>query len=182
VHTSLSSADPPPPLLPPRRRPLPTLHVSVLPEDDDDHNQGPMIWFALEPLVASKPAVAVELAVGSRIHGVRQNVARRISENIQTEPESVGGLVRHITSAPADVQLDVLRGLADALRGVRKTQAPSSWTEAAAAFAKSGSVEVRERARQLSVVFGDGLALDELKKVFADAKADGCGFATWDDI
>jgi len=142
-------------------------------EDDADHNQGPMIWFALEPLVAARPEVAVELAVGSRIHGVRQNIARRLSENIQTGPESVGGLVRDITSAPADVQVDVLRGLADALRGVRKTRAPSSWTESAAAFAKSGSAEVRERARQLSVVFGDGLALDDLKKVFADAKADG---------
>jgi hypothetical protein len=62
----------------------------------------------------------------------------------------------------------VLRGLSEGLKGVRKADAPAGWDLFARSFGNEQSALVNE----LRAVFGDGRALDDLKRVALDAKAD----------
>ena len=65
-------------------------------------------------------------------------------------------------------RLAVLRGLSEGLKGVRKADAPPGWE----LFAKSFSDEHSALVNELRAVFGDGRALDDIKRLALDAKAD----------
>jgi putative heme-binding domain-containing protein len=62
----------------------------------------------------------------------------------------------------------VLRGLSEGLKGVRKADAPPGWD----LFAKSFGNEHSALVNELRAVFGDGRALDDIKRLVLDAKAD----------
>ncbi len=70
-----------------------------------------------------------------------------------------------------EVQRDVLRGMHQALQGRRAVAAPAGWSAVYRKLSASKDAEVREKALVLSVLFGDPLALAELRKTAADAKA-----------
>src|SRR5262249_24668631 len=70
-------------------------------------------------------------------------------------------------------QCDVLHGMAEALRGWRKAKPPTAWAAAQAKLASSPDAAVRDRVRELGVVFGDGRALNELRQLALNATADG---------
>jgi putative heme-binding domain-containing protein len=55
---------------------------------------------------------------------------------------------------------------------VQKATAPASWKAAAEILAKATDPKVRELFQQLSALFGDGRALDSLRAVVADKKAE----------
>ena len=74
--------------------------------------------------------------------------------------------------APADLLGDIVSGMAAGLRGQRKAEPPAGWEGFTAKLAKLGSAETRATARDLSVIFGDGRALDEIRAVALDAKAE----------
>src|SRR5262249_37506712 len=71
-----------------------------------------------------------------------------------------------------DFQLAVLRGMADALRGWRNARAPQAWAAVQTKLAGSPRQAVSGLVRELSVVFADGRALDELRMIARDASAD----------
>lgn len=140
-------------------------------EDDADHNQGPMIWFGIEPMIPQSPSVALGLAVRGKIQSVRQNIARLFAEDMAKNSDLLGTLLLRVAvSAPAD-QLAVLNGVSEALRGLRKAPAPASWPVASRQFSESADARVRDVARELGVVFGDGRAMDDLKKIVSDSGA-----------
>jgi putative heme-binding domain-containing protein len=70
------------------------------------------------------------------------------------------------------VQLDVLRGMHEALQGRRSATAPENWSEVYRKLAGSKDAEIREKVLQLSVIFGDPQALTALRQTAADPKAD----------
>jgi putative heme-binding domain-containing protein len=87
-------------------------------------------------------------------------------------PRGLEPLVRVLTSSDdVGVQRDVLRGMHEALQGRRQVAAPAGWTAVARKLSASPDAEVRARAMQLSVLFGDPEALAALRKVAADARA-----------
>jgi len=67
--------------------------------------------------------------------------------------------------------LDILKGIAAALKGQRNIKMPKGWKEIAPKLAKSPNVEVRQLAQTLSLTFGSKAALDALRKVLVDGKA-----------
>lgn len=69
----------------------------------------------------------------------------------------------------AAVQIDVLQGMHDALRGRKQVKAPPAWSAVYDKLAKSPAVDVREKARLLALIFGDARAVESLRKVIADA-------------
>jgi len=75
-------------------------------------------------------------------------------------------------SNDAAVQLDVLRGMHEALQGRRNVAAPEGWSAVYRKLAESKNAEIREKVLQLSVLFGDPQALAALRKTAADPKAD----------
>jgi putative heme-binding domain-containing protein len=71
----------------------------------------------------------------------------------------------------AQVQLDILKGLADGLKGRRGVKAPAGWDALAAKLATSSNAQVKELVQQLSLVFGSASALADMRKQLLDAKA-----------
>jgi putative membrane-bound dehydrogenase-like protein len=129
-----------------------------------------MVWYGIEPAVPVQPEKALALAESSKMPKVRQFIARRLTTEIDRQPEAVAGLVRLLAkNANGDFRLDILRGMSDALRGWRKAKPPAGWAELASKLKQTSEVsktsEVSALALELSVVFGDGRALDEIRQL-----------------
>src|SRR5262249_12138741 len=78
-----------------------------------------------------------------------------------------------IASAKSEAfQADILNGMADGLAGWRKAKKPANWDALAQRLTHSDSAVLRGHVRNLSVLFGDGRALDEVKKLALDNDAD----------
>ncbi len=79
------------------------------------------------------------------------------------------GVLREVDD-PA-FHLDILKGISAALKGQRNIKMPKGWKEIAPKLAKSSNAEVRQLAQTLSLTFGSKAALDALRKVLVDGKA-----------
>ncbi len=99
---------------------------------------------------------------------LRQYTARRI---VDSEIRNPFGLFL-ATSDDAAVQLDILRGMHEALQGRRSVIAPEGWSAVHRRLADSKNAEIREKVLQLSVLFGDPQALAMLRRTASDPKAD----------
>ena len=90
------------------------------------------------------------------------------AENANLDP-----LVQILASVddPA-VHRDLLRGISDALKGRRQVPMPKDWPGVYPKLSKSPDAEVRDKATALALIFGDPAALDSLRTLAADAKAD----------
>lgn len=75
------------------------------------------------------------------------------------------------TADDAQLQLDILKGLSDGLKGRRGVKAPPGWDEVAAKLGRSGSAAIRELTQQLSLVFGSAGAMTGLRGQLLDPKA-----------
>ncbi len=131
-----------------------------------------MIWYGIEPAVARDRTRALELVAASQIPLIRQYVARRLTEDIETDPETVNALVELAARAEPRVTQDILVGMVGALRGWSKAPQPAAWSSAASQFASSDSADLKHSVQELGVVFGDGRATDELRAMVVDADAD----------
>ncbi|MCA1686449.1 MAG: dehydrogenase, partial [Planctomycetia bacterium] len=128
-----------------------------------------MIWYGIEAAVPDDPARAVRLAGSSGIPTLTRMIARRLTENLERVPGAVDSLVA--LAVRTDRARVILSGMAEALRGWRRAQAPPTWGSASKALDASPDADVRRLARELSVVFGDGRAMDDVLRV-ASSQAD----------
>ena len=138
------------------------------PQDADDRMQPLMIWYGIEPAVTAFPKKAVTLALSSQIPLVRKYIARRLAVEIG-DADTIDPLVAALGSAPPNVQADLLSGISDSLRGVRKAKAPAGWDAYAAAASKNSITG--KAVREIGVVFGNGRALDDVKRIARDRGA-----------
>ncbi|HEY7315440.1 MAG TPA: c-type cytochrome [Gemmataceae bacterium] len=94
-------------------------------------------------------------------------------DRAKTAGRTLAPLVRVLAeSDDTAVQLDVLRGMHEALQGRRQVAPPDGWSEVYRKLADSKNAEVREKVLQLSVLFGDPQALAALRTTAADPKAE----------
>ena len=124
-----------------------------------------MIWYGLEPVVPDDPARAVRLAGSSGIPLLSRLITRRVSENIDQVSTPVAALVSLAAQSKPDRSRLILTGMTEALRGRRKAPAPASWASARKVFENSDDETVKRLCRELSVVFGDGRALEEVLRI-----------------
>lgn len=139
-------------------------------EDAGDHNIPALVWFGLMPLAEQNPAALVTLAIEGRIPAVRTWTARRVGELAARRPDLLNRLLELGTKSPRDAQADVLAGLAAGLAGQRRVPQPAAWEGFVASIGPNSGLE--PQVRDLAVVFGDGQALDELRRLALDAAAD----------
>lgn len=131
----------------------------------DDPHLPLMVWYGLEPAVASHPELAVDLLPQVAMPEVRRFIARRIGSQLRTDPAGVDLLVKLLPEASVPVTINVLEGMTAAFEGWRKAPSPEYWEQTAGRLNGSGQDDVRRLARELSVIFGDGRAVEELREV-----------------
>jgi putative membrane-bound dehydrogenase-like protein len=141
-------------------------------EDDADHNLPLMIWYGLIPTADEYGVELAALAADCRLPTTRKLIARRLAEDVEKKPDAFNALLAAVAmKGDAALAADVTRGSAAALAGWRKAPVPSAWEKFAALASKSDDEEIQNLVRELSVVFGDGRALDEVKRIAMDEKA-----------
>ena len=129
-----------------------------------------LVWYGIEPAVASFPQEAVTLVQSSRLPLVRKHISRRLMEEIERQPDAVAALVQVVLNQEDQtVALDVLEGMHEAARGWSKTAAPKAWKEVETQYAHADA-KTQQLMRDLSLVFGSGRALDELRELAASKK------------
>ncbi len=141
-------------------------------EDAADHNIPLMVWYGLIPLGNSHPDQLAALAAKCDLPATRQYITRRLAEDMEKNIDPLNAVLQIAARKSDAYQKDVLTGLSEALRGWRKAPKPAAWDSLAQDAAKSKDEKVATLARELSVVFGDGRALDDVKALALDGKAD----------
>jgi len=141
-------------------------------EDADDHNQPLMLWYGIEPLAAKDPRF-VELIAGARLPRVQRLAARRLAEDMDAAPQRVDALLRAIAGiASVPSRQAVLNGLAEGFAGRRRVTKPASWSAVESQLAEGADESLRDRIRELSALFGDRRALDQIKEMALNKDAD----------
>lgn len=141
--------------------------------DADDANLPLMHWYAVEPLAPADPARALRLATAARIPLVREYLARRVVDDAGAKKDKgdLTPLVAALAGAPEAVQLDLLKGAREALRGRKGLKMPDGWSELYGRLTKSDNAALREHAVVVALVLGDPQALLDLRKVAVNASA-----------
>jgi len=140
--------------------------------DANDHNLPLLIWYGLIPVADTDPAVLATLAAKCELPLTRKLIARRLAEDIEKNPAPLNQLLKLTAAQPEAFQSDILNGMADGLTGWRKAAKPAVWDALAGKLEHSPNTILRAQVRDLSVLFGDGRALDAVKKVVLDQSAD----------
>ena len=119
--------------------------------------------------MATKTTSGTEGTNNFQMHGF---MARRLAEDIEKNPEPLNQLLMIAAARAVNFQTDILSGLAEGLTGWRKARKPDAWDALATKLGSSTDTALRARVRDLGALFGDGRALDEVKKVALDKEAD----------
>jgi putative membrane-bound dehydrogenase-like protein len=140
--------------------------------DTDDPVLQLMAWYAIEPWLNEpdlRKNVSHFTAAASSL--VRRFGARLIATEVDHQSTALAELLGFGGARCANARRDFLEGVNDALKGRRKVAAPESWNAFAESF-KADDAATLALVRNLSLLFGDGRALDEIRAIALDAKAD----------
>ena len=141
-------------------------------EDATDHNIPLLLWYAIEPVAKDGASTLVDLVRGCRIPAARKLLARRIANDYEKQPAPLNKLLAAPEAESPEVQRDIIDGLTEGFKGWRKAQKPTSWDSLVAKITVSANATLIAKVRDLSVLFGDGRALDEVKRVALDGTAE----------
>ncbi len=144
--------------------------------DANDHNLPLMVWYGIMPVAETDPRGLARFLVNCQFPMTRRLIARRLAEMIDKTPlaiESVLAELSQIESMEARDRIlpDVLQGMDEAFVGRHKLKAPANWTAIESLAALSSNLVITERVSHLNLLFGDGRALDEVKRIVRDGKA-----------
>jgi putative membrane-bound dehydrogenase-like protein len=140
-------------------------------EDAGDHNLPALIWTGLIPVAEVDPESLASLAADCRMPDMVGLIARRLGEDIESRPDALNALLSLAADRPDDVRSQVVSGLGAALSGWRKARRPAAWDAFQGKVAATADAGLRARVRELDVLFGDGRALDEVRRLALDDKA-----------
>lgn len=132
-----------------------------------------MVWYGVERGVIPLPDQALDFALAAKSPLLRQFVARRLGQswNVLTgkRAEALPAALRLASDAQ---RRDLLIGLNEGLRGWPKVAPPPGWDELQMAFTSGSDAETARLTREISVVFGDGRAMDQLRDLVLSSKTD----------
>ena len=145
-------------------------------EDAQDHNLPQLLWTGIKPFAETSPATLAKLATDSKIPLIQRNVARRFAEQIETfGPHLDSLLAATLKSDSPESTAEILSGTAEGLHGRRKAPKPANWDAIAKQFATSSNTALTDRLRELSILFGDGRALDDIRRIALDGSVELAG-------
>ncbi len=131
-------------------------------KDASDHNLPLMIWYGLIPTVQFHAEELVEVAEACQLPVTLKYISRCLAEETEKQPTAINQLVAAVAnSSDVAFQKTVLAGMSEGLRGWQRAAKPKSWDE----VVKLDAPELAPLIRELSVVFGDGRAMDDVKEI-----------------
>ena len=146
--------------------------------DAEDHNLPLMVWYGVMPLAdADNPVAAdkqlatlVDLVAASHWPRTRRLISRRVASRMEEVPQATQRLLA-VARDHGDGQhaRDIVQGLADALAGRRQLSPPAGWEELQAELREQADPQLQTNIAALNVLFGDGVAIEELKRLAGDA-------------
>lgn len=139
-------------------------------EDADDHNLPEMVWYGISPLARAKPDALVKVAADTEWPDLLRWIARSLAAQIEAKPEPLDALLSHAAETVPSIQFSILSGVDEGLQGWRKAPKPKTWDKVVAAG--GGGEKTGKLIQDLSLLFGDGRALDQIKKTALDKDAD----------
>lgn len=145
----------------------PALASALVGHDADagDHNLPLVLWYGLMPCASNGEALA---RVGGQCNlpTTLRLIARCLAEECERQPAALDALLRLTSKRIVRDQNAVLRGMVEGFAGWPSAPKPKSWD----AFAASAHRGTEGLLRELSSLFGDGRALEDL---IATAKGKG---------
>lgn len=142
-------------------------------EDVNDHNIPLMIWYGLIPAADKYGTDLAKLAADCELPTTRRLIARRLAEDVEKNPAPLNDLLAAaIEKNDPALAYDIVAGASAALTGWHKAPKPAAWDKFAQMLAMTDDQALAGQVRELSVLFGDGRALDAVKALALDAKAD----------
>jgi putative heme-binding domain-containing protein len=156
--------------IPPADRPALAAALLSHQEDTNDHNLPKLTWYGLSPLVDTNPESLIPLAANGKFPLTREWIARAIAEDPVKNRAVLGDLFAASLDKDESVRADIVRGLTAGLAGRHKAVAPPNWEKFQASFV-AATPETQDQLRNIAVIFGDGRALGEVRRVALDNKA-----------
>ena len=141
-------------------------------EDATDHNQPMMLWYAIEPLANSNPMALAELFQSCRIPQVRKWIVRRMAQDDRKHAKELTLLLKYAADQPELMAMDVMNGISEGMSGRRRAERPIGWDDFAKQVSGWNSTKASEMLRNMNAFFGDGLALEEIRKIALDGGRD----------
>ena len=92
-----------------------------------DHNLPLLIWYGLIPVGKEDPTSLAKLAASCQLPLTRKFIARRLGEDIESNPAPINALLTQALNKPIEFQNDIVAGLSEALRGWSKAKKPAAW-------------------------------------------------------
>ncbi len=121
-----------------------------------DQNLPNMIWFALRPLVSADPVRALGFLKNCSDPMVYKNIVRRIASdfdlNAELMPNLVDAIVTTLGRSEVGLARSGVRGIEEALHGLKGIDAPANWE----LLAQSNHKAIRDEAAALEPVFSQG--------------------------
>src|SRR5205823_9601310 len=132
-------------------------------EDSGDHNLPLMVWYAAEPLAALDSRRALALAEKARLPNILNFMVRRVAA-VNT-PDAFAAVTEALDQTADDTRrVEILKGLAAALKGQRSAPMPKGWPGMETKLKGSSNAEVRAQLEAVSLTFGSASAVADLKK------------------
>lgn len=140
-------------------------------QDASDHNLPLMVWYALAPLGDGPLLVNLnELLDTSTWSKTRRLMARRVADQVESQPELFERLFATAAHGDLDRASDILLGVSAALAGRKKIAEPQSWQAVREKLAASEDNDVSQALQNLGVLFGDGRTINDLVKIARNGK------------
>ena len=141
-------------------------------EDADDHNLPLLVWYGMTTVADEFLPSLRAVATVCEWPTTRRFLSRRIAVAVEQRPKVLNSLLEWAASRSPEVQADVLAGMSEAFVGWHKAPQPAAWEAFHTRIAAGDDEKQRDRARDLSALFGDGRTLDELKEVALDTEVE----------
>ena len=140
-----------------------------------------MVWLAIESAVDENAADVVELCKESKLPLVTRNIARAITESIESAPRNVERLIELALNDPAAspspaIGFEIILGMSEALAGWNRAPKPANWASDWKSYTSQTNDSYTDSLQQavirLNVIFGDGQAMEHLSSIATDTAAD----------
>ena len=128
-----------------------------------------LVWYGLIPLGQHRPDLLVQLNRDCRWPKLNQWSARLLATQSEDHPEPFNSLLKLAMEREQEFQIEVIRGMTDGFRGRKKVTRPAQWPD----FIKSeGARAMAQPTKRLSILFGEGREIEELRKLALTSSAD----------